>query len=734
MQEVIKKSHCMWCMNRCSVQVVIQDGRMVKVEENKDHPRAEAIRRTVRACSRARHAPEWFYHPDRLKFPLKRLGDRGEGKWQQIPWEQTLDEIADKLGAIKERYGAEAVGTSSGTGRTFDEYRIRFFNLFGSPNNFGQGHICFGPSNSIAYAVMGYSGLSATVTPETKCCLMLGFNPEQSIRRTWFATLDMKRRGGRLIVVDPRRTKPAETADIWLQIRPGTDAALLMGMINIIIAEGLYDRQFVENRCHGFDKLVERAQEYPLDKVAEITWLPKESIIEAARMYASNKPAVIQQMEGLEHIPNCIEALHARFILAAITGNFGIKGGEKLRGVHTKLRTEYEIQLNEIVSPEQKAKQLGSDRFKLESWPGYDILMENTKVKVGREHICFAHAGMAYEAMITGKPYPIKAVITLSSNPLLTQANSKKVYKALKNLDLYVVVDYWLTSSAEIADYVLPAAGWMERPQLFNFWDTVPYIDVGEEAMPPTVESQYERRNDYDFWRGLGLRLGQEKYWPWQNLEEALNYRLEPLGLTISEAVAKYGSFIAPAKGEGGYEKLEFDTSTGKFEIYSTVLEKLGYDPLPRYYEPVESPVSNPELAKEYPFILITGGRHHPFYHTEHRQIDSLRREHPEPIVQINPNTAAKLGIGDGEWVWIESPRGRVRQKCRCFDGIDPRVIHAQHGWWFPELPGEEPWLHGAWESNINVLTSDDLEQCNPINGGWPLRTLLCKVYKIKTY
>jgi anaerobic selenocysteine-containing dehydrogenase len=182
------------------------------------------------------------------------------------------------------------------------------------------------------------------------------------------------------------------------------------------------------------------------------------------------------------------------------------------------------------------------------------------------------------------------------------------------------------------------------------------------------------------------------------------------------------------------HERIGFATPTGKVELYSTILEKLGYDPLPRYKEPPESPISNPVLAGQYPFILITGGRFLPMYHSEHRQIDGWRRQHPDPLVQINPKTASGLGIGEGDWAWIETPRGRIRQRCKYFEGIDPRVVHSEHGWWFPELPGEEPWLHGVWESNVNVLTEDDPAFCNEINGGWPLRAGLCKVYKAKRY
>ncbi len=202
----------------------------------------------------------------------------------------------------------------------------------------------------------------------------------------------------------------------------------------------------------------------------------------------------------------------------------------------------------------------------------------------------------------------------------------------------------------------------------------------------------------------------------------------------IKDFIEKTGGGLRTRGEEKSYEKDGFGTPTKKVDLYSTQLEMLGYDPLPRYYEPVESPISTPELAKRYPLILITGSRHLPFYHSEHRQVDSLRKMHPDPLLTINPKTALELGINNGDWAWIETPRGRIRQKTRVFDGIDPRVVHAEHGWWFPELPGEEPWLHGVWESNINVVIDDDPDHCGQLYGGWPLRAELCKVYKAKSY
>lgn len=734
----VTKAVCMMCHSHCPVAVYTQNGHLEKVEEAIGHPHSAFFSKVVRACPRARAASEWYHHPDRLTYPLKRAGEKGEGKWKKITWEQALDEIAGKLKNLKAKYGAETLATSSGTYRSHDEYRVRFFNLFGSPNHVGQGHICYGPANLLSAAILGWPTNYTGARAQSRCIILTGKNPEQAGRSFWYNILDAKSKGCKLIVIDPRRTGTTERADLWLQLRPGSDTALYMGMIKVIIDEGLYDKEFVKKWCYGFDKLAERAKEYPLDKVAEITWVPAEKIREAARMFATNRPAAIYNEMGVEHLANAIEALHARFILPALIGDVDVKGGAIFRPPHPQAISEFETELNHLLPAEQKKKALGGERFRFQNWAGFDLTMESVIKAWGRGfskcHTAFSHAPTVYRAMITGKPYPVKAMITLSSNPLVTQGNTKVIYKALKSLDLYVVMDYWLTPSAELADYVLPSACWAERPTLHCQNDFGSFIDIGLAALPHSVRGKFDRRRDYDFWRGLGIRLGQEEYWPWKSLEEAYDYRVAGTGHTYKELAAINGGYHCPPTVERKYEKIGFGTPTGKAEFYSTILEKLGYDPLPRYKEPPESPISTPELAKEYPLVLTTGGRFQPYYHSEHRQVEALRKERPDPLVQINPKTAQKLGIAEGDWVWIETPRGRIRQRATLFDGIDPRVVHCEHGWWFPEKPGEEPWLHGAFESNVNVLTDDDPDICNEISGGWPLRALLCKIYKAKVY
>jgi anaerobic selenocysteine-containing dehydrogenase len=252
-----------------------------------------------------------------------------------------------------------------------------------------------------------------------------------------------------------------------------------------------------------------------------------------------------------------------------------------------------------------------------------------------------------------------------------------------------------------------------------------PMTCFGEKA----IEPMGERKDGYFFWRGLGLRLGQAEYWPWETHEQVMEYRAKPINYSFEQLIQVAG--FAPKVEFKKYERLGFATPTGKFELYSTVLEKLGYDPLPYYAEPPESPVSRPDVAAEYPLILITGGKSHPQYHSEFHQMGTgLRERHPDPVMDINTETARRLGIEDDDWVYIETKRGRIKQKAHVTDGIMPDVVNCEAGWNYPEKPACEPSLNGVFESNANVLTLDDPETCDELVGGYPMRALLCKVYR----
>jgi anaerobic selenocysteine-containing dehydrogenase len=702
------------------------------------------------------HLLKWLGHPAQLMYPLKRLGERGEDKWERISWDQALDEISGKLMQLKEQHGAESLSFIEGTYRS-DLYgiRARFLNLFGNPNIASSGTACY--CNKVALMLaLGGGNIPVAWREITKgkkpgCLVFCGYNPSKAYPVSWRKVEKNFKSPERpkFIVIDPRRTDVAEMADMWLQIRPGTDTALFMAWMNVIIEEGLYDNEFIDQWTFGFDKLKERAAEYTPERVAEITWISADRIRESARMYATNMPGSIVTGLGPDEIGlNSIRVEQAKLCLQAITGSMKAEYGQAPAGPGPRINGKLGIrdsmlQMDEKLSPEQRKKQLGSDRFKLMTLSAWEIINPIYKETYGipapmSGHMYCAPEPVIWRSIVEGKPYPIRALLTWTSNPLVNASNAKMVYKALKsqNLEMHVVLEHTMTPTAMLADYVLPAASKFERPYLSTKEDFAPNFTCGERAIDPLGE----RKSDYQFFRELAIRLGFGEYFPWETEEDLYNYRLSPLGIDFKEAARE--RYVVSSSEPWTYETINpktgkptgFATPSGKFEIYSNVMEKLGYDPLPFYEEPPESPVRTPEVAQEYPLILITGGRFQPMFQAENRHLDmGMREQHPWPLMEIHPDTARELDIADGDWAYIETRRGVIKMKAKYTTGIDPRVVNCEHNWWFPEQPGQEPWLHGVWESNVNVLTMDDPDTCDPLCGSWPARALLCKVYKVRT-
>jgi anaerobic selenocysteine-containing dehydrogenase len=712
--------------DQCQVKFRFDDkGNILPGESIEDSPFQPWM--TMDGCVRQRHFLEWNFHKDRLNYPLKRVGNRGENKWQQIEWDQALDEIAQKLKEIKEKHGPEHLALI--TGFYNHQWDIaRFANIYGTPNvDSVNARICGALEvwmNVLTYGAPAHYG---PPYPEHCNLLVLWANrPADMYPIKWAKGLKVRKR----IVIDSRLVSECKDADMWLQIRPGTDTALCMGWMNVIINEGLYDKQFVKKWTYGFDKLKERVQEYTPKKVSAITWIPEEQIVESARLYAKSSPgAHIQWGSPTGYYGlNSDQTERARCCLRAITGNVGTLGGNYFNESYSKQVKLHDMELEDELPEEQVKKAIGSDKFKAMTWPGYYMIPEEAK----HFNRAFINRGSPLVAMInairTGKPYPVHGLIVTAGNIMATVSETRHVYEALKKVPFFACIDLVMTPTAMLADYVLPATSWLECPQI-GFLEHKNCLYAGERVLPKSIPGKYDRRDDYDIWRSLGMRLGQKEHWPWETLEEVLDYRLEPFGMTFQEFVTKKGFDVEPHE-EKPYEKEgRFWTPTGKVELYSTILEKLGYDPLPFYEEPYESPVRTPELAKKYPYI--TFGLKSTFYrHSSHRNNPSLRKRHPEPIIQIHPETAKKHGIADGDWVWIENDRGRIKQKCQIFDKIHPQVICCDFGWWFPEKPAEEPSLYGIWESNINVLSCDDLEACGRTSGNWYLNVFQTMISK----
>lgn len=724
----VKKSCCYFCHQNCGVLAYVKDGKVLAIEGDPDYPTNQGG-----LCCRGNVALKHLDHPARVNYPLKRVGKKGEGKWEQISWDQALTEIAAKLSQIRDEFGAEAVATAGGTQRTDDWARRRFMNLFGSPNGFHNSHLCWIPTFMMETAIYGWCPFDLDLGG-SRCIVLWGQNPGASGMPEMHHLTELQEKGLKIIVIDPRFTETAAKADVWLPLRPGSDLALALAWLNVIIHEGLYDAEFVTNYCEGFGELAEHVEQFTPEWAAPLTWLSADQIRQSAYMYATNKPGNIQWGVAIDQLGKSSgAAMHARALLRAVTGNLDAPGTDLLTGPSAEFLTDEEMEANDTLPEAQKAKQIGSDKYKLVTWPGYSRIAEQTKKVWGKaptaEWMCEAHPPSVFRAILSGDPYPVKALLVSATNPINSYGESKLIVDAMRAVDFMVTCEYWLTPTAMLSDYVLPIAGALERPTITCSYGCADYLMASQRAVQP----MYERRNDYNFWRDLGIKLGQAEQWPWETVEDAYLHRIEPLGY----GVESYDDFVVgirfhfPEREYFKYQRQGFATPSGKVELCSSILKDLGYPALPEYVGPTENEIDDPELAKEYPLVLTTGGGFMPFHHSEHFQIKELRFINHEPYMDINPATAAELGIKEGDWVWIETRRGRIKQKANLTQGVHPKVIVTQRGWWFPERNMSDPEFGGFLESNTNVLTSTADEHCDPISGTWANRGLLCKVYKV---
>lgn len=697
----ILKSVCRSCHGGCGVLMHVKDDVLVKVEGDPDSPFNQG-----RLCPLGNATQEMVYHPDRLKYPMRRKGPRGAGTWERISWDEALDEIAEKLTAIKAEYGAEAVHLGTGTGRHHIRWVSRFAFSFGSPNwsepGFAQ---CFHPRVNTTFLTHGDLPVSDFLGDvQAECICYWGHQPLNSgpDGETRFNARDAFQYAPKTIVIDPRETYLAKKADLWLQLRPGSDDALALAMTHVIIEEGLEDTEFVENYCHGYAELAERVKDMTPEWAAEITWVPADKIRAAARMFATIKPALMEWGVAIEHIPNCIQTVRAVSIIPSITGNIDVPGGWVF-GMHGLGPVP---SLIENLSPEQNAKRLGFDQFKMLCGEGAQLPA--------------AHIPSVLKAMRTGDPYWVKAMLIFGNNTLTTYGDSKTVYESLMKLDFIVCADLFMTPTAELADIILPAAFWAEINEVAGLPTIAGNVILANQPAVRTHECRSDEEIFSELARRLDLPVGTE------TPEEVYEAQMAAGGTGLTFEELKKVGFHQMEMKYRKYETDGFKTPTGKLELYSERLKEMGYDPLPYYEEPPESPISTPEMAKEFPLILITGARNPFSFNSEHRQIKSVRKGAKQPITEIHPDTAAQHGIEDGDGMWIENARGKIRQVAKLTEGIDPRVIHTEFGWWFPEDPAPE---YGVWKSNANVLTSVK-PPYDPQMGTYQLRSLLCRVAK----
>lgn len=697
--EQVFRSVCRICHGGCGVLVFVRDGKVVRVKGDSASPMNRGW-----MCIKGIMTPEIANHPDRLHRPLRRRGERGSGQWECISWDEALTGIAHQLDKIRKESGTESVALGQGTGRHHYMHVVRFANALGTPNWYEPGLAqCFIPRITVSNLMYGgfvVGDYYGEVSP--KCILFWGHNPLVSGPDGELA-ISVKRaldKGALGIAVDPRRSETAKRCEQWLAVRPGTDAALALAMIHVIIKEGLYDKDFVEQWTIGFQELKQHVEPFTPGWAESITWVPSFDIIKAARTYALNKPAVLEWGLGIEQNPNSLQTVRAIATLRAITGNIDIPGGDIL-GMN--IIRSYPT-LKEKLPEGMLKKRLGAENYKLLG--GWRAFMPS------------AHIPTLFKAMRTGEPYRIRALLIFGNNPLTTVANSREVYESLLKLDLLVVTDLFMTPTAAIADYVLPAALWPEVEQVIGYPLVVENIVMAQQKITQTGECKQDEWIMDELSKRLGLPGSED------TLEGIIKYQLEPLG--ISYRKLKEQMFLNPPHEYRKFERKGFRTPSKKLELYCKTLERMGYDPLPAFKEPPEGPLQTPELFRKFPYILITGSRRKEFFQSEHRQIPSLRKRRPDPQVEMHPEVANLHGIQHGDWVIVASPRGSIRMRAFITKDIHPKVINVEHGWWFPERQGPD---YGVWESNANVLTNND-PPYDPAFGSYQLRGLLCNIEK----
>ena len=706
-------STCKSCHGGCGVKITKEDGVIVHIQGNPDSLTGGTM------CAKGLSSIQHIDNPYRIKYPMKQVGKKGDGKWKRISWDEALDTIADKMKAAIADPGPQSIAISQGTGRGYNRYTMRLARSLGTGNAITPGYVCHSPRLGLYALVTGYGRLYCDyhgwggVFPKTQImwAKQLEISSADSEMCYWFMnSLDYVKN---LIIIDPRASAYASRANLWIQPRPGTDCALALGMMNVIMEEELWDKEFVDNWTYGFEELRQHVKEWTPEKVSDICWIPKEHVTEAARMWAVDTPGCIQVGSSLERQANCGHTLRAITCLMGLAGNIEAPGSMVSWVLpDTGLIEDFNLELP--ITDEMKKNIIGGDRFKM-----------------GATRTC--NPDTMVKRILEGKA-PVKVWFSVGGQQIVHMANTNEVVKAIEQVEFMSHTDLFMGPMAEAADIVLPAAHWLE---LDDVYDMHPRFMI--EAHNKVVDPPGEARSDAWIFNEVGRRVVPDKWWA--DEREMLDYEIRrgkgkdggPLKWQeFSEKLVSgcwgpdqvYYKYKTDFWVEGG----GFPPPSGKFEFKSQHLEGLGYPGLPVFNEPGESPISTPELFKEYPIVMSSGYRQ-PFYFLgQYRNIPWLRSFMEFPTCQLHPDTAKLYGVEDGDIVWIESPRGRIRQKLRTFPGIKKGVLMATANCFYPEEPAKG--YHGVFISNPNVLTSND--HLDPMYGSPDLTCLVCKVYKAK--
>lgn len=706
---------CATCDISCQLVATRKDGEKdYELTGDFDNPMAPGA-----ICAKGKIAQSTFDHPNRLLKPLKRVGERGAGEWEEISWDQAMDEIAAKLRKVVDEHGPEALAVTSGPWNCSNECGMtrRFMNLLGTPNYISPVALCLG--NTAAVNRFTYGWMPLPDFENTQCIVVMGHNTHtQSWVWEYIRQRLAEQRGAKLIVFDPRRSPVAERADIHLAIKPGTDLAMCMGWIRVILEEELYDKGFVRDWTIGIDALRERIdQQFPMQRVVALTGVAESDIRESARMYATAKGAIIPWSPITDQQVSSTSAIRAISILRSITGNLDAPGGEMLMGTEEGgVMPESVLELTELLSDEQKRKQLGYEKHPAFTFKSADAFAEHSERVFGERYpniVKGTHMAVpspTFRAMAYGDPYPVKAFIAIANNALMGYGNQHLIYKAMMNQDLNVCFEQFMTPTANLCDYVLPGDSWMERPNMMDFYNWATLTMTGHKLYDPPGEC----RNVYDFWHDLAHRMDLGEHFPWRTITELYDHRLETTGYKFEEFKDRYKLRVFPNKYYN-YRETGFATPSGKVELFSSVLDEWGLDPLPYY--------RNLETTDEFPLKMFVGLREPQYFQSAQRHNRKLRKGNRVPRTFVNPADAERYGLVDGEWASIETVAGKIHMKVAVRDDLPEGLIRVPHGWWLPE----EKDL-GAFEHNDGIVIPDSDEYLDREQGIPHLKGVPCRV------
>ena len=692
---------CAFCDGGCAIKATMQDGRM-RLEPA--DPALPAI------CPKTRMIDEYRLHPDRVTRPLKNVGTRGEPMWEPISWDQALDEIADRLKRVISQYGPTSVAfCETPLNHGFGGITRRLMNRIGTPNYTAPTQLCMGNTAQVHRAVYGWLAVSNWNAADV--IVYFGQNRGPELWPAEFCKLKAAlARGAKLIVVDPRATATTALADYHLRIRYGTDAALALGWLNVIVEEELYDRDFVASNCIGFDELRERVREYPPETVAEICGISADAIRETARVYAGAEAAIIPWGATCDMQSNSTSVLQAQCIMRAICGYLNVSEtvfGPALGGASVSVLADHAS-----LGREARDAQLGADAHPLLTFRAaelYDAANERAGIPyvpdIMAESVACVPPAL-FAAMRGEGPYPVKATFAVANNTVMSYAGQQGIVEGFLNQDLVVVFDHWITPTAQLADYVLPGDMWAERDALRPQYDVAPLFTACQQLVEPVGEC----KDWYFVVKGLADRLGFGDSFPWADRYELFDYQLAELGSSWEKACE-----VAPKPVMRKAVCLgSFVTPSGKVELASLVLATLGFDPLPAYIEPADPGAD----GGDFPYVAFAGSRDAATYNTNLHQIQSLRKTLPEPLAFVNPTDAEREGVAEGDWCVVESAYGSVQLMAHLDDAQPEGTVRIPHGWWKPEQPaGIAAGLGKAMLHNDGMLFPDEDWNLDPAQG-----------------